>query len=379
MSEVIQRFGWNTDQNVVIAVTRVVKNHANEAWPIDVLKLLSDIAINHPEPKTHEYSVTSSLDPEHKLAHSLLDNSINCTRGCALNAISSLIWEHKELGNFFKKTIIAASTDKNDAVRFAVMSCVVPYYNIDREFSFSLFQILVSHDLRIIYAPGCWELLSREYHNHADFIRGKLIEACLSEIEDLAECASGLLCAIAIFHNDYKAFDFITSHEFSNKQQMKICQQAAYLFNMDEHHERSEKILLHLINTATEELPGFSHFFFDRCILIHRDRDLLIRLIESQQNIHLLHTFLDYLYESDEDICEYAPVIKALGNGLAETRSEWNSRLVIDDLVKCVVCLFDRGQNDPQIRTICLDVWDKLFMSNLQDIKPLSDMLDNFE
>ena len=93
----------------------------------------------------------------------------------------------------------------------------------------------------------------------------------------------------------------------------------------------------------------------------------------------MLHTFLDYLYESDEDICEYAPVIKALGNGLAETRSEWNSRLVIDDLVKCVVRLFDRGQDDPQIRTICLDIWDKLFMSNLQDVKPLSDMIDNFE
>ena len=252
MSEVIQRFGWNTNQNVVIAVTRVVKNHANEVWPIDVLKLLSDMAINHPEPKMHQYSVTSSLDPEHKLAHSLLDNSINCARGCALNAISSLIWEHKELGIYFKKTIISASTDKNDAVRFAVMFCVVPYYNVDREFPFSIFQILVSRDLRIIYAPGCWELLSREYHNHADFIRGKLIEACLSEIEDLSECASGLLCAIAIFHNDYNAFDFITSHEFSNKQQMKICQQAAYSFNMDEHHERSEKILLHLINTATE-------------------------------------------------------------------------------------------------------------------------------
>lgn len=43
------------------------------------------------------------------------------------------------------------------------------------------------------------------------------------------------------------------------------------------------------------------------------------------------------------------------------------------------ICLFDRGQNDPQIRTICLDVWDKLFMSNLQDVKPLSDMIDNFE
>lgn len=379
MSKVIRRFGRNTNQNIPIAITRVIENHANKAWPYDILKLVSDIALNHPEPKENEYTVTSSLDSEHKLAHSLLDNSINCARGCALNTISSLIWEHKELGEFFKEIVISASTDEHDAVRFAVMSCVIPYYNIDRKFSFGIFQTLVSRDLRIIYAPGCWEILSREYHNHTDFIRGKIVEACLSDIEDLSECASGFLCAIAIFHNDDVAFSFLISHDFSNKQHRKICQQATYSFNMDEYHEKSEKILLHLMNTATEELPGFSRLFFDRCILIHRDKDFLIHLLESQQNIHLLHTFLDYLYESDEDICEYAPVIKVLGNGLAETCSEWNSRLVINDLVKCVVRLFDRGQDDPQIKTICLDVWDKLFMSNLQDIKPLSDMIDNFE
>lgn len=96
MSKLIRRFGNDANQNVAIAVTRVIKNHANEVWPDDILKLISGIAINHPEPKAHKNTVTSNLDPEHNLAHSLLDNSINCARGCALNAISSLLWENKE-------------------------------------------------------------------------------------------------------------------------------------------------------------------------------------------------------------------------------------------------------------------------------------------
>ena len=51
----------------------------------------------------------------------------------------------------------------------------------------------------------------------------------------------------------------------------------------------------------------------------------------------------------------------------------------MNDLVKCVVLLFDRGKDDPSIREICLDIWDNLFMSNLHAFKPLSDMIDKSE
>lgn len=259
------------------------------------------------------------------------------------------------------------------------MPCVVAYYNIDRAFYFEAFKILVSCDIRVIASPGCWEIILREYANYANFIREKVIEACASEIEDLAEEASALSCVFAIFCDDQCAFDFIISGSFSSKQQAKICLRAAYSFNTDEYHECSLKIFLHLIGSASEELFGFNRLFIDRCILIHRDAVFLIHLMGSQHSVHLLHSFLDYLYESDEDICEYATVLAAIGDSLSQAPSEWDIRFAIGDFVKCVVRLFDRGQNDPQIKTLCLDLWDKLFMSNLQDIKPLSDMIDNFD
>lgn len=379
ISKVIRRYGYSTNLNIAIALSRVIESYAHAEWQDDIFELIKWIAINHPHPDKDEYGVTSSSDPEHNSVRSLLDNSINCVRGCALHAIAALLWEKRDLGDYFKETVSVACLDKNDAVRFAVMSCVMPYYNIDREFSFDTFKTLVSCDLRVVAAPGCWEIMSREYENHANFIRKKVIEACASEIEDLAEDASGLLCALAIFHDDQCAFDSIISGGFNSKQQAKICMQAVYSFNVDEYHERSLKILLHLIDNVSEELFGFNRLFFDRCISIHRDTDFLIHLMGSQYSVRLLHSFLDCLYESDEDICEYATVLAAIGDSLSQAPSQWNTRLAIDDFVKCVVRLFDRGQNNPQIKTLCLDLWDKLFMSNLQDIKPLSDMIDNFE
>ena len=54
-------------------------------------------------------------------------------------------------------------------------------------------------------------------------------------------------------------------------------------------------------------------------------------------------------------------------------------RLAVQDLVKCVIRLFDKGKNEEPILDICLDILDDLFRSNLTDIKPLSEMIDNFE
>ena len=78
-------------------------------------------------------------------------------------------------------------------------------------------------------------------------------------------------------------------------------------------------------------------------------------------------------------ICSFARVLNAIGNSLSQMPPEGGERLIVTDLVKCVIRLFDKGKDDSFVREVCLDIWDKLFMSNLHDIKPLSDMIDNFE
>ena len=138
-------------------------------------------------------------------------------------------------------------------------------------------------------------------------------------------------------------------------------------------------VLIHLMDHSSDELQGFNRLFFDRCIEIKRDEEFLVHLMESRQSVHLFHSFLDYLYKSDENICSFALVLETIGNSLSQMPPERGERLIVTDLVKCVVRLFDKGKNDPFITEICLNIWDQLFMSNLHDIKPLSDMIDDFE
>ena len=379
VSKVIRRYGHSNNSDIAIAVSRIIKKRANEVWPDDIINIIEEIALNHPHPSKDEYSITSNSDSKHKSAHSLLENSINCARGCALHAIAALLWEHCNLGDRFKSTILSASNDPNDAVRFAVMSCALPYYNIEKDFAVEVFNSLIRTDLRIISAHGFWDILSREYDSNSTYYREVLIEACLSEISDLAEHAAGLLCAVAIYHDDQDALNFIMTHQFSDKQQGKICLQAVSSFDSDEHHEKSKIVLMYLIDHSSEEMYEFNRLFFDQRIAIERDEEFLIHLMESHQGAQLIHSFLDYLYESDKDICSFARVINAIGNSISQMPPEGGYRFIVNDLVKCIVCMFDKGKEDPFVREICLDIWDKLFRSNLHDIKPLSDMIDDFE
>ena len=378
MSEVLRRYGRQKSQDIGTSAAMLIERHAALDWSEDILALIVELATMHSEDDAN-YIVTNSRDPKHKLADSLLSNAINTVQGCALEAIASLLWHHQDLGERFKETMLKVADDSSDVTRFAAMFCVTPYYNIDRDFSVFLFKKLLSHDLRVLYAPGCWEVLGREYQNHADEFFPMLKEACESDVEDLAERAAGYLCAVAVFCDDPKALKFLFSHPFSEKQKSKISQQAVSSFESEEYHESCEQILLHLLDDSSEELIGFRQLFLDHKLVLQRDMEFLCRLMESRQSEHLLYSFLKYLDESDEDICAYAPILERISKALVQAPLQSELRLSSEDLVKCVVRLFDRGQNQTDVRRISLDIFDNLFMSALGLIHPLANMIDAFD
>mgnify|MGYP003539654147 CR=1 FL=1 len=91
----------------------------------------------------------------------------------------------------------------------------------------------------------------------------------------------------------------------------------------------------------------------------------------------------DFLLEQPKSILplsivDFAEVIHAVSKHLAELQEEGPVRLGIDDMIQCIVHLYDVGKDNPAIKTICLDAWDELFKNNLHDIKSLATILDNF-
>lgn len=378
ISKIIQRYRTSKNPDILMAILRMIEKHASEVWSEDIIKTIINIALSYPSSDECRCGITSNSDSKHQSVHSLLVDSANCVRGCAFHTIAALLWKHYDWGDKFKSTILSGSKDSNPAVRFATMNCILPYYNIEKVFAVKIFTSLTDADLRIICIHGYWAILSREYDNDPSYYRKKLIEACLSKDDDLAETSAELLCAIGIFYNDKEALTFIMSHQFNAKQENRICLQAVSSFNLDEYHEKSKMVLTHLLNHSSNELTGFNHLFIDQRIKIKRDEKFLIHLMKSPQGVPLSHPFLNYLYKSNENICDFAHILEIISNNLSP-KFPHGKELIVTDLVKCVIRLFDKGKDDPIICEICLNIWDKLFMSSPYDIKPLSDMIDDFE
>ena len=312
VSEVIRKFWQIEDPQIRRDISDLLEKRAAEEWPQDILEILQKIALMPQEPmrvgnKAGEIS-----------AHDLHTEAINTPRGCALNAMAAMLWEHNELSEVFKETIEAVRFDPDASVRFATAACAVAYYNIDASFSTEIFRQLLEQDLRIFVAPNAWEILCLDYRENARFYAEKLIRACSSEMKDLPETAVGFACALAVFFSDAFLLDFIMNNRHTDDMVNRISIQAAATFGREEYREVSAQILLHMSTEYDVELSAFSSEFFKKNIVIQRDAAFLQQVLESRTGTKTVYSFLKYLSESDQDITCFADTIKAVGEQLPQ-------------------------------------------------------------
>lgn len=373
---ILRRFSNSSNIDVANSWCRVIRQRASEDWPDDILDLLEKIATAHPIPGSDQRLHQSNSDPEGKSPHSLHQDAINCPRGCGAEAIAALLWEHRGLGNRFRSAVRTLSNDPNDSVRFAAVSCATAFYNIDVPFSLEIFENLLEQDLRILAAPDAWQLIARGYFKKPDYYRQKLLLACLTDNEDLAKVAAADVAALATYYNDNGAKEYLLSAPISEKLVDSVVNQLTSSFSHEEAHDRSAQFLTHFIDISKCELHGFSHLFWDGKINIQRDNGFLCHLMESSQGPHLLHTFLEYLKSQEGDLSPYSEVIVAAARGLEKNDHDSSALYFIDELIPCIVRLFDQYSEDAYICKLCLDCWDSLFKSDIFSARQLTHLIE---
>lgn len=372
---ILRCFSDSPNIDVANSWCRVIRQRADEAWPDDILDLLEKIATAHPIPGPDQRLHQSNSDPEGKSPHSLHQDAINCPRGCGAEAIAALLWEHRNLGDRFRSAVRTLSNDPNDSVRFATVSCAAAFYNIDTSFSLEIFKNLLEQDLRIVAAPNAWQLIVRGYFEQPDYYRSKLLLACSIDNEYLAKDAIAYVAALATYYNDDSAMGYLLSTPIPEKLIDEVANQLTSSFSHDVGHNRSVKLLTHLISTAKRELHSLSHLFWSEKVDIQRDSDFLCHLMGSNQGPHLLHVFLEYLGKQEGDLRPFAEVIAAAIRGLENT-SDSTGLYFVSKLMPCVVRLFDQYSEDANIRQLCLDCWDSLFKSDIFSARQLTHLVE---
>ena len=376
---VIRRFQRRDEYSIVKGIMWILQCHPEADWPDDddIISLAEHCALYYSEPVQSNIFGMPSRDSVYSSVGALQDASWSCARGAALYAIAELLWHHQDYGERFRRTMEAACHDSDAAVRFAVMSCVPPYYNIDAAFAVGLYEKLLSSDLRILVARGSWDILSRTYEAKREWYRDKIKKALASELGDLPELSAEILCATAVYMRDDHMMDIVLTHLFTEKQQSKICRQAVQAFAHAEFRERSERILRRFMDSPSIEL-GLEQLFYQEVVSFEHDIPFLTDLMRSTQGARLLHPFLHFLKESGGKISAYTEILKAIGADMASKPDKWRNVDWSNDFIRCVIRLLDESAGDVSVQTIGLDILDTLFQCCLYNIKPISDLIEDF-
>ena len=291
----MRRLCQTPSRSLAISYARIIEHRPQENWPVDILNGLIDIAIHHSDPHPEELPVYS-LDEETVSCDNLQQSSINCARGCALFAISEVLWERPDLFEVFREATTSAVEDKNPAVLFSAMRCIVPWYNVDRKYAKALFDRLLERDIRTLASNDTWPLLCRVYRDIPAYYQEKLLSAANSGIEDLSKCALEMITALAA-EDDY-LLDILLVFPLTTAQAQIVCRQAVHLFADESYHRKGQAILEHLIDVC-DDLPQLGQLFYQKIIDPQRDREFLVRLISRCDMNRMAFYFIEYLREYD--------------------------------------------------------------------------------
>lgn len=377
-----KRFGYRDEINVVTSFCRAIQKRANENWDDEIFCRLADIAVHHTNPEQGKMNVTSSNDKEGKTVNSLHSNSMNCVRGCAIEAVATLLWKDYSRLDLLKGAIVSAVHDTHLAVNMAAIECVLPLINIDRAFAIDLFFNLAKKDLRLIAHPYAYKVFYYFFNDSKNEIKEIVTSMFSSEFEDVAETGARHIANMYILHDCFEDI-FLNKEKMKKVQKQGILDIAINLMEHFEHKEKCKKIIELFIEDNEDFSNTFAQLFYRKVINIEEDLELILKITSSKMNRQIMHNFVEYMVENDVEIEVFKDIITGMCQNLVvNAQKEYNdisSELygISEELSRLIAQLYDRSRNMPEINLICLDLWDLMFEKQIGSIRKLSELIAN--
>ena len=376
-------FPCNDESQRANCICWIIYKRKNTNWSQNTLNLLKNIAINHKNPVMGKTNVTNNEDKEIKSIEMLQSNALNCTRGVAAQAIGHLLWKNKELFEQFKETIQLLSEDINPVVRFASLHCLLPAYNIQKDWAREEILNLFEIDNRTVAFLNARDILFFSYDKEKDRIL-KIIEKCYySQDEQLKEIGSYCVVEMYILKNEFSYImdDINTMDEIQVKA---ILRMAINYFDNAKYNEKIKMIITKFKEINYDIEDCICRLFYDNLINLDRDKEFLKDIMKSATGRRSIHSFIHYIDENAVSILDFKEIILESVKSILENSKQEKENIYYygDELSKLIVGLYDetvgKKQNDMKILSNqCLDIWDEMFKKQIGSIQRLSrDILD---
>lgn len=383
LEKVFKVFPCDNESQRANCICWIIYKRKNINWSQNTLNLLKNIAINHKDPVMGKPNVTNDKDKEIKSIDMLQSNSLNCTRGKAAQAIGHLLWENRELFEEFKETIQSLSEDINPVVRFASLHCLLPAYNIQKDWAREKNLNLFETDIRLVAFWHARDILFFSYDKEKNRVL-KIIENCYySEDKELKEIGSYCVVEMYILKNE---FSYIMNDiDSMDENQIKaILRMAINYFNNIKYNQKVKNIISRFKEKNYDIEQSICRLFYDNLIDLNRDKEFLKDIMNSTAGRRSIHSFIHYIDENAVSILDFKEIIIESINSILENSELEKENIYYygDELSKLIVGLYDEtvGKKQREMKNLsekCLDIWDEMFEKQIGSIKKLSrDILD---
>jgi hypothetical protein len=121
------------DRQVALDYCWLLHHRADEPWSNERVAELVDLARSHPDPTGMEATIHDGMGATGAWKPNYTQTAINCVRGVAACAVSSLLWSDPTRLLVLQPAIDALADDPHPSVRIAATRIALPMLNMDRD------------------------------------------------------------------------------------------------------------------------------------------------------------------------------------------------------------------------------------------------------
>jgi hypothetical protein len=385
VEDVIERFQPRDDRETAISFCRLIGARAEEKWSIKTIERLIRYAMRHPDLEPGKLNVHCDKTADEASVDMLFQNTINCVRGVAAEAIGQLLWHHTDLLERLRPAIESLVKDPHPAVRMASIDALLPVLNIDKELAVVWFCNACADDLRVAASPKAVFFFNYTVSSHFGRIAPLIRAMVSSTLDEVSQEGAEEVTARWLFHGLFE-HELGECRKGTVPQRKGVAQIAAHFLNDEKYAVRCEELLLPLLDdlekdVRAETLNMFHSKDFPKESIV---KEFLKKYIRSKafaddpsRIVHSLENFPGSFVPLADIIFGICEVFSTT---LREKSRDYGTPMphTVSDVCSLLLRLYEQSQGSgkAEIADRCLDIWDMLFENRVGIVRELTKAIE---
>jgi hypothetical protein len=381
VEKILEKFQAGDERDTATSFCRLIRERADDNWSDKTIKRLIYYAITHPDLEPGKLNVHCDKTADEASVDELFQNTINCVRGVAAEAIGHLLWNHTDLLEKLRPGIESLVRDPHPAVRMASIEALLPVLNIDRDLAVVWFCEACKDDLRVAASPRAVLFFNYTVSSYFDRISPFIQAMVRSPLEEVAQEGAKEVTARWLFHGLFKQ-ELVECRKGTIPQRKGVAQIASHFLNDEKYSARCQELLLPLLDDPEKDVRAETTNVFRIKTFPNESisKEFLKIYIRSKAFADDPSRIAYSLKEFSGSLVPLAEIIfvicEVFSTTLREKSREAGSRVphTVSDVCSLLLRIYEQsqGSSNAEIANLCLDIWDMLFENRVGIIRELT-------